>query len=75
MEDFRELDINDLEAVAGVLDRSKLTPAELAHLEEQERDVERIREEHAARKASKGKVLAAMKVYATYKASLEKKYN
>lgn len=75
MEDFKELDINDLEAVAGGLDRSKLTAAELAHLEELERDDERIREEYAAGKASKGKVQAAMRLYASYKESLEKKYN
>ncbi len=75
MEVFKGLDINDLEAVAGGFDRSKLTAAELAHLEELERDAEQIREEHAAGKTSKGKVQAAMRLYASYKASLEKKYN
>ena len=40
MKEFKELELNDIESVAGGLDRSKLTAEELAHFEELESEAD-----------------------------------
>ena len=74
MKEFKELELNDLESVAGGLDRSKLTAEELAHFDELEREAERVNKAHVEGKASKEEALAAVRAYGKYGAEMEDKY-
>lgn len=74
MKEFKELELNDLESVAGGLDRSKLTAEELAHFDELESEAERINKAYVAGNATKDEALAAVRAYVKYGAEMEDKY-